>query len=415
MSGSSSWLLTSSEVGRANRARVLRLLSTAGPLTRPQLAHRLGVSRATVGAVIQPLLDSQVLVELDPLASGGSGGKPSRPLWYGQQRLLGAVYLSAEECEVALVHMGARIVARQRGRVPEGDPDVALAMVEALVKSVVGDVDLTGIGVAFAGMVDSPTGSLLANYRRPEVGQLPVGPILSSTFGVPVFVDHHPRVQAYGDAWFGLARSLDTAGSVFTGEVLGLGIIHDGQVREGVRGAGGEAGHMVVDMNGLMCLCGRRGCWETVATLTWLRAEAQRRGIPNPDRVTSASLVAASATRGAEPELARQYARNIALGLANLEQIMGLGTYILHGDVAGGGEVMRSWIAEDLVANSPHREPAPSVVLAGEPDESSLLGGAALVLAHLFPAAPPLRKPAARRGTEHKRRHSVESPEPRRV
>ncbi|OYO17342.1 hypothetical protein CGZ94_00040 [Enemella evansiae] len=383
-----SWLLRSSDVGSANRARLLRLLHISGPLTRADLAVTLGVSRATIGPIVQPLIDEGVLVEQAARSAGESGGKPAKPLWFGDRLHLGAGFLSPDECTFAAVRMDGRIDARESRPVDASDPEEVLDLVRATAASVLTGRSVLGIGVAFAGTVDSVTGTLLANYRRPWLQGLQVGEALRRAQGVPVFADHHPRVQAYGDAWFGPGKEVSPFASVVTGEVLGVGIVEDGEVLKGPRGAGGEIGHMVVDLRGEVCACGRRGCWETVATLPWLRSRAAELGLADPRRVTAARLVAAIGRSATAERLAKEYAGQIALGLANLEQILGLGTYFVHGDAAGGGEPMRRWIEDALVANSPDREPHPRIQLVTQPDEATLLGGTALALSHLFPRTP---------------------------
>ena len=159
-------------------------------------------------------------------------------------------------------------------------------------------------------------------------------------------------------------------------------------MRQGTRGAGGEAGHMVVDMNGDPCACGRRGCWETVATLGWLRERAGEAGLPDPETVTSDRLMCSSEQDHLREDLAKRYANMIGLGLANIEQILGLGTYILHGDVARGGEQLRRWTEDALVMNSPKRDPAPRIILSTDPDHSVIRGCVALVITHVFPSTP---------------------------
>lgn len=391
MERASDWLLTSSDVGSANRARVMRLLYRLGPQTRTNLADLLDVSRATVHTVVQPLVESDILVELPARSPGRKGGKPTSLLWFGAERVVGSIYLSADECIVALVQIEGRVAAMAREPVVTSEPQAILELIQRLCDSVFRGHEIAGIGVAFAGIVDTVDHTLLANYRMPSLSLLPVGEVLTHAYGVPVFVSHHPRVQAFGDSWIGMGRGLNTFGSVVTGEVLGLGIVRDGTVIQGMRGAGGEAGHMVVDMNGDDCPCGRRGCWETIATLRWLRDEATRLQIPGATELNSHTLLIAADTSPTHRKLAQAYARNIGLGLANLEQVMGLGTYILHGDVASGGEKMRQWVEETLVKNSPRRQPPPRVLIDHGVEEATLLGGAALVLSHLFPPTPTRR------------------------
>jgi len=378
-------LLSSSHVGDANRARLIRLLYVHGPQSRTELAQHLGVSRSTISAVVQPLLDEEVLVEQAPRMPGRSGGKPGRPLWFGTGYSVGAVFLSPDELIAAVLGMDGTIRVIDGIDLTAHDrPDLSATVLEHC-QSVFGDRRMVGIGAAFAGMVDTTDGVLLENYRRPSVNRMPVAASLTKRFGAPVFVDHHPRFQALGDAWFGLGRDLDSFASGVTGEVLGAGYVLGGQVERGIRGAGGEAGHMVVDMNGLQCPCGRRGCWETVATLGWLRDQAITLGLPDAANITAASLCEGSASGSVRhKELLDRYARSIALGLANLEQLLGLGTYIMHGDVAASGESVRQAVEEQLVRASPRRAPAPRVLFADQPDLTTILGATGLVLSKLY-------------------------------
>lgn len=380
-------LLSTVDVGSMNRARVMRFLYTHGPLTRSELAVQLHVSRATIGSVIQSLLDAGVLVEQEPLAVGAQGGKPARPLWFNSERALGAVYLSSQECVVARVGMDGVVAARCSVPITHDDhPRLTNEIVDACQEVFDGSRP-AGIGVALAGMVDTTTGELIANYLRPGIGRWPIGEFLRQSLQVPVFADHHPRVQAFGDAWFGLARELDSFASIYTGEVLGVGMFQNGQILRGPRGAGGEAGHMVVDLDGQQCLCGRRGCWETVATLDWLRRTARDRGLANAETISSARLVREAEEGSATAQgLLEAYVAHLSVGLVNLEQIVGLNTYIIHGDVTGGGETMRTMIEERLIAYSPRREPAPRVLFASDPDDSTLMGAAGMVLSNVYRA-----------------------------
>lgn len=380
-------LLSTVDVGSMNRARVMRFLYNNGALTRSELAARLGVSRATIGAVIQSLLDAGVLVEQEPLAVGSMGGKPARPLWFSSHRALGAVYLSSQECVVASVGMDGVVGARHVFPITHDDrPRLTDELVD-VCRDVFDGCQLAGVGVALAGMVDTTTGELIANYLRPGIGSWSIGESLRESLRVPVFADHHPRVQAFGDAWFGLARELDSFASVYTGEVLGVGMFQNGQILRGPRGAGGEAGHIVVDFDGDQCLCGRRGCWETVATLGWLRRAARDRGLADIGTVSSARLIRES-EEGDERarDLLDDYVDHLSVGLVNLEQVLGLNTYIIHGEVNEGGETMRTMIEQRLIAHSPRREPAPRVLFAANPDDSTLLGAAGMVLSNVYRA-----------------------------
>lgn len=376
-------LLSPSAIGQANRGKLLELLHRKGPTSRAQLARELQVGRATVATILQPLIDDGTLVEGEVIASSSAGGKPARPLWFNPAGAeLGAMRVAPTGITVARLGIDGSIRCQQARAVHAG---AGLADFEAAIQDLAHECfdrhRLLGIGIAASGMINTRTGTILSLHLAPVLSQYPIAEMLGQQFGVPVIVDHHPRVQALGDQWFGSGRALPHFASVYTGEALGFGIVHNGEIIRGEDGAGGEYGHTVVDMSGEPCLCGRTGCWETVATTGWLRREARRTGMDAPDSVDSARL----ATSGADGDevadaLLDRYAKNLAIGLANNEHMLGSGTYIMHGDVCGGGALMQERLTGWLAEFSPHRGAPPRVIMAEAGDDMTLLGGGGLVL-----------------------------------
>jgi predicted NBD/HSP70 family sugar kinase len=235
-------------------------------------------------------------------------------------------------------------------------------------------------------MVDTDRGRIVAVNLAPLLAGFNVGPFLEGRFGLPAVVDHHPRALLVGDRWFGQGRGRRTFAAIYTGDVLGASLYLDGHLYRGPAGAGGEIGHTFVQVDGETCRCGRRGCWETIATTGWLQREASRLGLPGADAMTSAKLVKLidKGTPGAD-ELVDRYARNVAVGIANLQQIMAPGVYILHGDVAGGGRRLVDAIGAHLRALVPARPGGEIELLAGDlEDDAALRGAAGLVLSDLL-------------------------------
>ncbi|MDF1489264.1 ROK family transcriptional regulator [Tessaracoccus caeni] len=374
-------LLNSADVGETNRARVMRTLYRHGPLSRAALAAQLGVSRATITAIVTPMLQSRTLEELPQVAVTKAGGKPPKPLWFGEVRI-GAIHLSETRVDVGLVSADGSILELVQTPFAAEPGEDERELLRARFDEVFGGQKMLGIGVGISGTVNTVEGRGLVSHRAPVATDYAVGPLLTSWYGVPAVVDLHPRVQCIGDQWFGLGRELDDFVSLFAGEVMGVGIVQDGRVTRGFEGAGGEAGHMVVDVNGQRCVCGRIGCWETVATLPWLREEGRRRGVP----VTTVSGLAQLASSG-DPvagELFEAYGRMLGVGLANIEQLLGLGSYIVHGAPVQGGDDLRAVIERELVSGSPRRGQDPTVLFAEEPDQMTILGCAALVLSSTY-------------------------------
>ncbi|MEV4596929.1 ROK family protein [Amycolatopsis sp. NPDC049253] len=283
--------------------------------------------------------------------------------------LLGAVELVPGRVRAALLDLAGTVRWQAEATYPHGTADPG-EIDAALASAVRFPSPPAGVGIAAAGLVDAPAGVIIEVNEVPALHGYPVADVVTRLVGVPVHVEHRARVQVLGDRWFGPGRGRTTFASVSTGEVLGVGILYDGEV---LAPPGGRSGaHMTVAASGLPCTCGARGCWKTVATTSWLRAEAERRG-----------LAARSVHELAGDPLLDEYAGNIALGLVNIQQLFAPGLFILHGEASEGGEAFRSRIEHRLREDSSWAtgaEPPQVLVDTGPADDIVLLGSAGLVL-----------------------------------
>ncbi|MER7209011.1 ROK family transcriptional regulator [Streptosporangium sp. NPDC000239] len=383
--------MTAVKAGRVNQGRVLQALHDLGPLSRADLARLTGVSRATIGSIVQPLLEGGLLVEGEPQRGAAPGGKPARPLWFAPDSPpLAAVHLVPGWVEAALVRADGGILAVASGRFRATAPAATVVdcVVDQLNAVLAGSTARAlGVGIAVGGIVESTSGTIVACNLMPELSGLPLGPLVSERIGLPVHLDLHPRAQAIGDRWSGPGRGEQSFASIYIGEAIGAGLFLNGAIHCGPAGAGGEVGHTVVDIRGRTCRCGQRGCWETVATRDWLREEAARLRLPAARAMTTALLAGLSAAGDADArELFERYAHNIALGVVNLQQILAPGLFILHGDVTAGGEALRGRVERQARSRLPARSAAgPQITFGPAHDRTTLLGAAGLVLSRSFP------------------------------
>ena len=384
-------LLSSSLVGSANRGRVLQSLFDLGPTSRAELARLAGVNRTTISGIVQPLLDQQVLVEGRPIRPSEAGGKPARPLWFSPDaRPICGMLLMPDAVHTCLVTLEGTLSALESERFPAERPQIAdvRSAIERCTARTLSAArrEPLGIGVAVGGMVDTDSGTVIAVNLAPVLNGFELGDMLTKRFRLPALLDHHPRALLVGDRWFGKGRGQQTFAAVYTGEVLGGALYLGGHLYRGQSGAGGELGHTFVQVDGELCSCGRRGCWETIATLGWLRRQARAIGIDDPETIDSRRLVALTRTGApGAAELLDLYARNVAVGIANLQQTVAPNLYVLHGDVVGGGEFMVKAIAGHVRALVPSRSGGEISFAIGETeDRAALLGAAGLVLSELL-------------------------------
>ena len=380
-------LISSASIGATNRRRLLQILYDMGPSSRSRLARALGVNRATITGIVQPLVEEGVLTEFEPLPSTSAGGKPARPLWFSPDSdPICAVLFTQNSVRTALVSMSGEVYGEHRETVRPSARSTAAGLdkLNKCLTATLAETNRTvqGIGVAVGGMVDTTANTIVTMSLAPAFSGFPLGSEIESRFGLPVWIDHHPQALLLGDRWFGIGRNVNTFASIYTGDSLGSALFFDGHIYNGPGGAGGEIGHTIVNQGGDICHCGQRGCWETIAALPWLRETAKQRGMADAERLDSASLLerAQQEVPGAD-ELLDEYARNVAIGIANLQQVMAPSFYVLHGDVVRGGEPVRRLIekhVKDLALDHPGARL--QILLGSDSDDTALRGAAGLVL-----------------------------------
>jgi predicted NBD/HSP70 family sugar kinase len=381
-------LLTPSDIGDLNRSRVLQAFCDYGPLTRAELAKMAGVTRATIGNIVGGLLESGLIEEGEPRDTG-TVGKPGRPLWFGPRAgLTGAVSIVPGRIDAALVNARGELLEASTATF---DADTPTKDIVAAVNSALVDVlprardEVLGCGIAVPGVCDTQRGVVVGSGPVPGLNGVALADRVGKRVRTRVLVDNDSRAQALGEKWFGRGRQARSFASIQTGHGIGVGLVMDGIVLRGAHGEAGEAGHTTVVMDGEQCRCGLRGCWETIATVDWLRAQAAQMSLKGAARLDAKRLVALAGEDDDAADLLARYADNIAVGLANLVEILSPGVFVLHGDVVSGGEKLRKLI-EDATKRRvlPHMRRSVEVVLSELDQRATLLGAAGLVLSETF-------------------------------
>src|SRR5439155_19849422 len=127
---------------------------------------------------------------------------------------------------------------------------------------------IESVGVSLPGLVDPSTGTAIYipyfKWRDFRIGQK-----LSSAVGLPAVIDNDANAVALAELWFGRPEVSDARDFilVLAAEGVGTGIVFDGQIYRGERGAAGEFGHMIIGTHApVPCSCGNRDCWEAFSS-----------------------------------------------------------------------------------------------------------------------------------------------------
>ncbi len=157
-------------------------------------------------------------------------------------------------------------------------PQAVETQIRALVKELVAEpsahnLPLLGIGVSLPGAIDMQTGDIYDSYNL-RLHHYPLRRILSAEFALPVYIEHDASVAALAERYYGAGRGLSHLVYVLVSTGIGSGILIDGQIYRGESGVSGELGHIILDPDGQMCVCGKLGCLEALAAEPAILASA---------------------------------------------------------------------------------------------------------------------------------------------
>ena len=227
----------------------------------------------------------------------------------------------------------------------------AEAFFDALA-AMVGDLgkeNASGIGLGLPGLRSKRTGVVDFSPNLPFLNGINVEQILSARVGLPVVGRNDADMSAWGEFACGAGVGASDLACITLGTGVGCGLILNGLPYSGHSGYAGEAGHMIVDPDGLPCPCGGQGCLETVASATGIVALARRRLETDPSgrlqdlgQPLTAKAVHNAALQGDSLALATldEAGRYLGIACANLIALLNLEIIVIGGGVAAAGELL---------------------------------------------------------------------------
>lgn len=219
------------------------------------------------------------------------------------------------------------------------------------------------VGLALAGGVDHDKGTLLFVPNLPGW----TGFRFKRAFGVPTVVENDANAAAWA-----AARGRRSAVVITLGTGVGGGIIIDGRLWRGATGSAAEIGHMVIEVGGEICNCGRHGCLEAYCGTAGIQRLAGSRVAPKE---------LADAARKGDPaalDVWEQVGTRLGEGIANLVLLLNPEAVYVLGGVARAGELLLK-PAKRVLASQPFRRPFERLKLLAPADRDWGALGAALL------------------------------------
>lgn len=269
-----------------------------------------------------------------------------------------------------------RLTRRERGS--EAVTTSVLDFASDLVKKAreaLGAHSVVAAGVAVPGVVDESKGLVVAAVNL-GWKDLSLRTLLEDRLGVQVIVGHDVRTASLAEGIMGAAQGSEDYLFLTLGTGVGAAVVLHGSLYIGVHGAGGEFGHMVVQPDGPLCLCGRRGCIETLASASAVvrryRAMAQE-----SEDITTVDVAkrAVEGDRVAE-QVWSEAIEALSIGIANYVHLLDPERIVIGGGMADAGQILFDPLIAGL-ARQVTLEPVPPPVLpAALGNDAGYLGAA---------------------------------------
>lgn len=252
--------------------------------------------------------------------------------------------------------------------------------------------DVEGLGIGSPGMIDSAEGNVIyANNLAWENFRI-VSELSGLLGGIKVKIGNDANVAALGEVKFGAAKNYSSAVMITLGTGVGGGIVIDGKLVEGNKGAGAELGHIVISHSGEQCSCGRKGCFEAYSSATALIRDTKRAMMEHKDskmwEIGDIELVNgktvfdyADCDVYAKAVLDR-YIKYLACGLTNFANIFRPEVILLGGGICAQRERLIEPLQKELDKELYAGDKGPSVpiLIAELENNAGLLGAAALLM-----------------------------------
>jgi predicted NBD/HSP70 family sugar kinase len=378
---------------------LLNLVREHQPISRADLARRLGMSRGMVSLLVDELI-AEGLVYQGAIANAPRGRKPRLLHIRSHDRLVVGIDVRRRLTHLLLSDWAGTRIALEAFRTPSSvDPlvDQLATRAARLIEAHVDQGACTGVGLVVPGLVDGDTGIVL---NAPTLGwrDLDVRSMLAPRLPVPVHIERDAVACALAKIWSHRKRSRpNNFAYVTVSDGVGAGLVVNGQVVRGRHHAAGEFGHVPLNLDGPPCFCGNRGCWEAYTSnpATVARYLGRERAAPPPDPASgevdlTIEDVVARASSGDEAarDTLQTTGRYLGIGIAGIINALSPEEIIVGGEVTAAwdivGPALRSQLAERVLTQAAAETP----VLPEPSDRDTRLAGAVVLVVGPAFAAP---------------------------
>jgi transcriptional regulator of PTS gene len=364
--------------------QLLQFFLQKGEKTIPELCEFSGVSIPTATKIVNDLLSEKIIIETGKRES--SGGR--RPSVFGLNADMGfiiGVELLTKSFRMSIVNLNHEVIFEYETETFDlTQRDQAFDFLVKTVPNIIKKRDIPytkilGIGIGMAGVIDQQRG-ISYSYLNYDT---PLDILLSKEWDLPVYIDNDAHLMTLGEQTFGLAKDKQNVLYVNLSRGLGVGLISNALIHTGKSGFAGEFGHIPFVPNGKDCICGKKGCFETIVSGGAL--EDRYHALVGQEKHYRDIINLARAGDKMALKALSEMTEKLGEGLSILVQIFNPEMIIIGGRFSSVGEMMKYAIIRGLSLYCLPRSVADcDVQVSSIGEKATMLGAFALVMENIF-------------------------------
>jgi predicted NBD/HSP70 family sugar kinase len=367
---------------------LLQLIREGVAVTRADLARVTGLARSTVAQRVDTLIANGLVRDTGGTVS--TGGRPPAVLAFNRDAGIVLVAdLGATHARLAVSDLAGTPLAERAADLDIAlGPERALGWVDERFAQLLDEVgrsaeDVRGIGVGVPGPVEFDSGRPVNPPIMPGWDDFAIPEWFAGRYNAPVLVDNDVNIMARGEHrmhW----RDTEHLLLIKVGTGIGCGIVADGHIHRGARGAAGDIGHIRATTDeDVVCRCGNIGCLEAIAGGLAL---AERLAAQGADATQSRDVV--RLVRSGHPgaiRMVRDAGRTLGEVLAGTVNFFNPAVIVIGGDIAEAHAQLLAGVREGIFSRSlPLATRDLRIVPSRLGDRAGVIGAATMVIEHVL-------------------------------
>lgn len=318
---------------KLNKSMVLEIIRNKEPISRASIARITGMSPTSISRIVAELSEIGLVHESEPY-SEGVGRKATLLTIYPNSTATVGVYLNRDIIRLGIVNFVGKVILEREFKydalkhsVEEVIDKLADAIRDSINELGVKPPRIIGAGIGMPGIIDTKNGKIIFSaqlgWRNVDFVEM-----LKKRLSMDIIIDNTVKSKALAENLYGVAKHSRKSALISIGSGVGSAVVIDGQILRGEMNSAGEVGHTIVDPDGMLCECGRRGCLQTYIAEGALLTEANK--VKAVNNIGEIFKFAASGEEWAISILERA-AKYIAIAINNVACMYSPDTIILSG------------------------------------------------------------------------------------